>query len=324
VSEKIDHNTPLISVVIPTYNRWPLILETLDSVTQQSFRDFEVIVIDDGSPDGTAARLQGHHPLVRAVRQDNTERGAAINHGISLATGAFVALLGDDDIFEPWHLAQFAEAHARDPFIRAYASGGWLWDPSTEQRVPLPPFDPSTLPRATLTSTAIAPQCFILSRSLLFEIGCFPADRSLAGSEDWLFIMKLAAHERVEPLPQRSVRIRQHVGRTMNNAPFVIASREAATRLVLAEGILGQDLDESSRRLVAAGSHRFCAAHLYGMGEMAAARQRLKEVRRLVGWTRAVPWTARLWIQTWAGPSVIGAFRHLRTGWRGARSRIRR
>lgn len=100
---------PLVSVVVPTYNRSLTILDTLNSVKGQTFRNFECIVVDDGSDDhdrlvSTVQSLDD--PRFRIVRQGNAGGSAARNKGISEATGAYVALLDSDDAFFPEHLQQ--------------------------------------------------------------------------------------------------------------------------------------------------------------------------------------------------------------------------
>jgi glycosyltransferase involved in cell wall biosynthesis len=100
--------SPLVSVVIPTYNAPALLLETLETVAAQDFADYEIIIIDDGSTDETLSRLQ---PLVDSasgriivVSQENRGIGAARNRGISKARGKYVALLDHDDLWMPGKL----------------------------------------------------------------------------------------------------------------------------------------------------------------------------------------------------------------------------
>jgi glycosyltransferase involved in cell wall biosynthesis len=98
------------SVVIPTYNRANLLARTLESVWRQRFTDYEVIVVDDGSTDGTQAYLQGLGNKVRAIRQANSGPGASRNIGVKEARGDYVALLDSDDLWFPWTLDVFARA----------------------------------------------------------------------------------------------------------------------------------------------------------------------------------------------------------------------
>jgi glycosyltransferase involved in cell wall biosynthesis len=110
---------PTVSVVIPTYNRADLLGEALESVFAQSFADYEIIVVDDGSTDDTAERLKGYGELVRVLRQDNLGIGPARNRGIDAARGRYVALLDSDDLWRPGKLAVQVEYMQRHPELVA-------------------------------------------------------------------------------------------------------------------------------------------------------------------------------------------------------------
>jgi glycosyltransferase involved in cell wall biosynthesis len=107
------------SVVIPTYNRADLLARTIVSVWQQRFTDYEVVVVDDGSNDGTEAYLQALGNKVRVISQDNCGPGAARNTGVQAARGDYIALLDSDDLWFPWTLDVFARAiqEHRSPHI---------------------------------------------------------------------------------------------------------------------------------------------------------------------------------------------------------------
>jgi glycosyltransferase involved in cell wall biosynthesis len=94
---------PLISVIIPTYRHRDFILRTLDSVFAQTRGDYEIIVVNDGSPDDTKTVLT---PLVdagriRYVEQPNGGQSQARNRGLELARGKYIAFLDDDDLWPP-------------------------------------------------------------------------------------------------------------------------------------------------------------------------------------------------------------------------------
>lgn len=107
-----EANGPLFSVVIPTYNRAAFVGETLASVFAQTFADFEIIVVDDGSTDGTAEFIRGLNAAIRLICTANGGPGAARNRGVREARGRYVAFLDSDDLWLPWTLGVFAEAIA--------------------------------------------------------------------------------------------------------------------------------------------------------------------------------------------------------------------
>jgi glycosyltransferase involved in cell wall biosynthesis len=101
---------PLFSVIIPTYDRLELLIRAVGSVRQQSFRDFEIIVVDDGSGDGTREWLVANKSWLRRILQSNKGPGAARNAGAQIATGQYLAFLDSDDMWFPWTLGAYREA----------------------------------------------------------------------------------------------------------------------------------------------------------------------------------------------------------------------
>jgi glycosyltransferase involved in cell wall biosynthesis len=111
---------PLFSTVIPAYNRATLIRATLDSVLAQDLPDQEVIVVDDGSTDGTVETLVSYGSRIRVLQQRNSGPAVARNLGIKHATGRYIATLDSDDLWFPWTLSVYAEA------IRVHDSPAFL------------------------------------------------------------------------------------------------------------------------------------------------------------------------------------------------------
>lgn len=95
------------SVVIPTFNRGSFIARSLDSVLKQSFRDYEIIVIDDGSTDNTHQILSAYETSIQIYDQQNKGAGAARNLGIQKTKGTYIAFLDSDDVWFPWTLMTY-------------------------------------------------------------------------------------------------------------------------------------------------------------------------------------------------------------------------
>jgi glycosyltransferase involved in cell wall biosynthesis len=104
---------PLVSVVIPAFNCGRYVEDAVESVLDQTYRRFEIIVVDDGSTDDTAGRLEKYRDAVRVVTQENRGSSRARNVGLGLARGEYVAFLDADDRWRPrkleWQLACFRE-----------------------------------------------------------------------------------------------------------------------------------------------------------------------------------------------------------------------
>ncbi|HEY5565270.1 MAG TPA: glycosyltransferase family A protein [Rhodothermia bacterium] len=110
--------SPAVSVVIPLYNKVDLVAKAIESVLNQDFEDFEIIIVDDGSTDGSTQVAQGYAErlggLCTYVRQERAGAGAARNRGMRIASGEFIALLDADDLWAPEKLSRqigFMEAH---------------------------------------------------------------------------------------------------------------------------------------------------------------------------------------------------------------------
>jgi glycosyltransferase involved in cell wall biosynthesis len=110
---------PFFSVVIPLYNKRPYIRRAVDSVLAQTFEDFELIVVDDGSTDGSHEALSHvTDPRFRLLRQENRGVGPARNAGMAAAEGAWFAFLDGDDMWLPDHLLELRRIIDQEPAAR--------------------------------------------------------------------------------------------------------------------------------------------------------------------------------------------------------------
>src|SRR5215510_6541262 len=111
---------PFFSVIIPTFNRADLLASTLESVFAQRCKEFEVIVVDDGSTDGTINYLKSLRKHVSVYQQSNRGAGAARNLGVRYAKGKYLAFLDSDDVWFPWTSEVYSDVireHRHPSFI---------------------------------------------------------------------------------------------------------------------------------------------------------------------------------------------------------------
>ena len=157
----------MFSVVICTYNRANQVGRAIDSVLAQTFADYELLVVNDGSGDDTAAVLDAYdHPRMRVIHRENGGLSAARNSGISAARGRFVAFLDDDDTVSPRWLDGLAAGVGDSTGFTACT---WIiayQDPPEEQVVPAKPHVLFPDIRG-----GFMPGCFALDRTILDEIG---------------------------------------------------------------------------------------------------------------------------------------------------------
>jgi glycosyltransferase involved in cell wall biosynthesis len=104
-SSSLSSDGPLVSVIIPTYNRRALLKESIESVLAQSYQNLELIVVDDGSTDGTDELVRANWPAIRYVWQPNAGDAAARNRGLDLVRGELIAFQDSDDLWQPEKLA---------------------------------------------------------------------------------------------------------------------------------------------------------------------------------------------------------------------------
>ena len=131
-----SNSTPTVSVIIPSYNTADLIAACLDSIFAQTYSDFEVIVVNDGSPDTPSLEkvLQPYMGRIRYIKQENKRAAGARNNAIRNARGEFVAFLDSDDSWMPDHLSSQMKLFADDPSLDlVYANALLVGNPAQER-----------------------------------------------------------------------------------------------------------------------------------------------------------------------------------------------
>lgn len=187
---------PAVSVVMPAYNVAPYIGAAIDSVLAQTFGDFELLVVDDGSTDGSgaiAARYAARDARVRLVHQPNAGISAARNMALRHARGSIVAILDSDDLWDPAYLQEQVAILEARPEVDIVTGNAWFLGSRLDGRPARPWPDPRPAPTlAALLADETA--VFIMSvfrRRVPETIG--PFDESLRTNEDYDFWLRAAA-----------------------------------------------------------------------------------------------------------------------------------
>lgn len=192
-----------ISTVIPTHNRADLLPDTLRSVLSQTVTDHEVIVVDDGSTDGTADLLQRDFPTVKLIQQTQQGVSSARNRGIEVATGEWIALLDSDDQWHPNKLTRQLAAADNDPSaVIIHTEEIWIRDGKRVNPMHKHQKRGGMIFEHCLPLCCISPSSVLLKKSLLNKIGLF--DESLPACEDYDLWLRICAQHPVlfidEPL----------------------------------------------------------------------------------------------------------------------------
>jgi glycosyltransferase involved in cell wall biosynthesis len=214
-----DPGAPLISVVIPAYNAEATVLETIESVRAQTFSAFELIVIDDGSTDGTVARLGTvHDPRLRILSYTNAGLAAARNRGLETSAGEFVSFIDADDLWTRDKLELQVAALRRQPAAAvAYSwtafvdvAGDFLFAKEPSCR------DGDVYADLLRGNFVASGSNILVRRTCALAVGCF--DTSLDAAHDWDFCLRVAARWPFALVPRYQILYRISEGAMSANA----------------------------------------------------------------------------------------------------------
>jgi Glycosyl transferase family 2 len=306
-------NQPLVSVIIPAYKVAPFLAETLESVFAQTFSDFEVIVVNDGSPDTDEMEkvIEPYRDRIVYLRQENRGAGAARNAGLRSARGRYVAFLDGDDIWLPEFLSEMVS------FIEGYDlvyANALLFGASQVAGLTYMDTNPSS--GEVTAESLLAERCNIITSGVLarkepiVELGMF--DETLRNSQDFDMWVRVAKRPgaRLAFLPTVLLKQRHRPGSLASDS---IKSVEGELK-VMAKVALRDDLTEAER----AAMERTVAYRSATLevdrgklklreGDFAAARrsfeqayeqQRSAKYRLVLLWLRLSPRTLRRFYRT--------------------------
>lgn len=281
--------TPTVSVIIPTYKHRDFVLATLDSVFAQTFMDYEVIVINDGSPDDTAEVLRplAESGRIRYIEQKNTGQARARNRGIEEAQGKFIALLDDDDLWPPDKLQWQVKVLEGRPELGMIAGPATIID-GAGRPVERSSFVPELSFTKSFSGThLISPGQTLIRAALLKELNGLNPD--IWGADDWDLWLRILKKSRIVMEDREALLYRRHEGNASNNLcrmldnslrvvhlhlPDVAAGERKAVARKANEFLyyyVGRQILIALKQSVKAGQVRHVPAYLLRVTRLAAA-----------------------------------------------------
>ncbi len=250
-----------VSVVIPTYNRADRVPRAVASVIEQSFEDKEILVVDDGSRDGTRQALEPFLGRIRLLRHEsNLGVSAARNTGIRASSAPLVAFLDSDDRWMPAKLetqVRFFQEHPNAPACQTreiWMRNGRRVNPARKHLKPTGDiFEPS------LVRCLVSPSAVMLRRTLLKEVGLF--DEKLPVCEDYDLWLRISCRYSIH-LIDRELLVREggHPDQLSSGRPGMDRYRIRSMARILGSGVLTEGQAQATLREI----HRKC--RIYGEG----------------------------------------------------------
>ena len=275
---------PNVSVIIPTYNRCVYVQEAIDSILEQTYTDYEIIVIDDGSTDGTQEALRERYgDSIRYVWQENQGEAAARNHGIAISRGTYIALLDDDDLALPERLEMQVAAIVGGSEVGLVAGGAQLIDghgTATGEWRPWEGGGDWSLANC-LGNCPLAPSLVLIRRSELDRLDhWFDPLLVRAGDTDF-FLRLLMAGCRFAWVERLVSAYRQHIGSMQHDAGKYAEAYRLLYRKLFLRGDMPSELQPLKPRFLA-GAELSSGARYYAAGECEPAKQHLEQAAALM------------------------------------------
>lgn len=192
----MNSSQPLISVIIPVYNTELYLAEAIESVLAQTYQPFEVIVVDDGSTDGSATIAKKYIPSIKYHFQPNSGTAAARNKGIELAQGEFIAFLDADDLWVKEKLAWQIAAFESNPELDiVFGQVKQFYSPDMDENSRKKIKCPDQLMPGHLPST------MLIKRDALFRVGLFETHWQVGQDMSW-YLRSMEAKLKTMVLPE--------------------------------------------------------------------------------------------------------------------------
>lgn len=271
---------PKVSIITPAYNGAKYIAETIDSVRKQTFQDWEMIIVDDGSVDDTKAvvqRFQEQHPeKIKYFYQTNGGSGKARNTGIRMTTGEFVAFLDADDIWMPQKLEKQMSFFKNNPDIDLVYTNATVINNIGQEKWPYVKkreyhFPPEDIYRQLLLRNFIPFSSVVARRKVIAEVGYFVD--VIKYSEDSDLLIRIAKDYRIKYLNEFLTKYRVSDSHKSSN----LERRHRASLSIITRHYDKKRAESLKFRFL---FRRRCAHVHYDLGYVLLAKNNLREARK--------------------------------------------
>lgn len=216
-------NSPLISVIIPTYNRAAFIKDAIESVLNQTYKNYEIIVVDDGSIDNTKEIVSSIAGSIRYIYKSNSGPSASRNRGIREARGEYIAFLDSDDLWDPEKLELQMNEFLGNPEL-AMVTSNYRFIDQNKQVIKDPVGKEGYVPPRYIIADMVRLQFpwggtsqFIFRRSVFEDVGVF--NERLRISEDLDLLIRIGVRYPIAYVNRVLTSIRLHENHSMRETP---------------------------------------------------------------------------------------------------------
>jgi glycosyltransferase involved in cell wall biosynthesis len=233
-------NIDLVSVIIPNYNQAQYVSSSITSVLKQTYPNYEIIVVDDGSTDNSRKVLSKFDRKIRYIWQENKGLAGARNTGIQAAKGKYVGLLDADDEWLPTYLEEMVSFADQNPEAGVFYCQAQAMDSDGKDLPQIfggPVLPPEQIYQTILRANFIIPTTILMRRQVITQAGLF--DQSLRSCEDWdLWLRLLPTHEIIG---KKDVLVKYRIhGTSLSTDP---TGMQKATKLVVEKHFGHEDGD---------------------------------------------------------------------------------
>ena len=291
-----------MSIVIPTYNYGRFLGEAIQSVLDQTFQDFEIIIVDDGSTDNTMEVVSSFQDVrIRYIYQDHRGASAAQNVALYAARGEYITGMGADDLYLPQHLELKVKLLDSRPDVGLVCSDAYFFDDKTgatlgrlwhDPKRPDSWFDPVKAVQQPVKEFLrkgcfIMPQAAMIRRQVFATVGNF--DESLPTHEDWELFVRIVQRFPIEIIDMPLLKLRQHNTNLLKNQEKLYLGAVAAANKVMRS-------DSLSREELKLLKERLLPLHIR-YGRLALLDGKEAAVRKaLIGRIKLDPWKIKLYV----------------------------